>query len=505
MHILLNWILQGAIVAAATAGGLRVLRGAPATTRHAVCWTALVAILGLPFVPSLWFLATTVTSAPLAAPAAALDLPGTGARPAPLVRLPAMVSATSALLGAVWMLWTMLQAVRVVRDVRWLQRARRRCRALPAAIAARFSPATARLVGATHARVVLCDVVRAAAVLGGGQPVIGLQRRLVNALSDRELNAVLVHELAHVMRRDSAATVVQRAVHVLVGWHPGIWWVMRRLALEREMACDEAALAEAGGPKAYATCLTRIAALAQHATLSPDLALGMLPASGLRRRVVHVLTPGRFSRRTAGWASGMLSTSLCVLATAIGTVVVFGEPAVAESVAAIETVTSRLVQPLEAVPPASIVQTPRRATGAPQRAARTIASAAVHAAAGTVEAASTGAVSPIASRHEQGGPVSGAVSADAAPVAVNPAENVAAAPTEPAPQATAPAATPGVRHDPTVSDAAVAAAEAATDAWNATAGAAAESGVAVGRKTQKGAVATAGAFARWGRRIASSF
>jgi hypothetical protein len=220
--------------------------------------------------------------------------------------------------------------------------------------------------------------------------------------------------------------------------------------------------------------------------------------------VVHVLTPGRFSRRTAGWASGMLSTSLCVLATAIGTVVVFGEPAVAESVAAIETVTSRLVQPLEAVPPASIVQTPRRATWAPQRAARTIASAAVHSAARTVETASTGAASPIASRNDQDEPVSGAVQADGAPVSVNPPENVAAAPTEPAPQATAPA-TPGVRHDPTVSDAAVAAAGAATDAWNATAGAAAESGVAVGRKTQKGAVATAGAFARWGRRIASSF
>lgn len=508
MHIFLNWILHGTIVAAATAGGLLWLRGAPAATRHAVCWTALVAILGLPFVPSLWAVALGLGPASVAAPAAALVLPIAGAGPsAPLVRLPSIVSATSVLLGAAWMLWTMLQAVRVVRDVRWLQRARRRCRVLPAAIAARFSPATARLLAATRARVVLCDVVRAAAVLGGGQPVIGLQRRLVSALSDSELNAVLVHELAHVVRRDALATVVQRAVHVLVGWHPGVWWVMRRLALEREMACDEAALTEAGGAKAYATCLTRIAALAQRATLSPDLALGMLPASGLRQRVVHVLTPGRFSRRTAGWASGTLSTSLCALATAMGTVVVFGEPAVAESVAALETVTSRLVQPLQDVRPASIAQMPRHAAAALPRAVSSNPSSAGRRVARAAEPAATAAGSPVARAQNQDGPASGAVPADSAPVAVAPAENVAAplAAPEPAPHAAVPAVAPNGGHNRTVSDAAVAAAAGATDAWNATADAAAETGVAVGRTTQKGAVATAGAFARWGRRIASSF
>jgi len=504
VHILLNWILQGAIVAAATAGGLRVLRGAPAATRHAVCWTTLVAILVLPFVPSLWSLVMTLRPVP-PAPTAAVELPGASPGWDPLVRLPAMVSVTSALLGAAWMLWTMLQAVRVVRDVRWLRRARRRCRALPAAISARLSPATLRLVRATRARVVLCDVIRAAAVLGGGQPVIGLQRRLVNELSDSELNAVLVHELTHVVRRDSMATVVQRSVHVLVGWHPGIWWVMRRLSLEREMACDEAALAAAGGPKAYATCLTRIAALAQ-VPRRAHLALGMLQASGLRRRVVHVLTPGRFSRRTAGWASGTLSTSLCVLATAMGTVVVFGEPAVAERVVG-ETATSRLVRPLPDSPPAPLVSNrPRPAATAQRRGARTIVSDGVQPVADIAETTATVVVSPVARRQDRNGPVSGAVPASAEPAPVAAAENVAAAPapTETTPPAASPASTPG-SHDPTVTDAAVAAAAGAADAWNVTAGAAAKSGAAVGRTTQKSAVSTAGAFTRWGRRIASSF
>jgi beta-lactamase regulating signal transducer with metallopeptidase domain len=495
VHILLNWVLQGVIVAAAAAAGLRLLRGAPAVTRHAASWAALLAILSLPLVPSLWAVALTAGRETTVAIALELPTPGAGSS-APLMRLPVMFSATSALLGAAWMLWTLLQLVRVVRDLRWLRRARRRCRALPAAIAMRFSPASARLVAAAGARVLLCDAVRAAAVLGGGQPVIGLQRRVVNALNDRELNAVLLHELAHVMRRDSLATVVQRAVHVLVGWHPGVWWVMRRLALEREMACDEAALTEAGGPKAYATCLTRIAGLAQRAMVSPDLAPGVMPASGLRQRVVHVLTAGRFSRRTAGWASGTLCTSLCALATTMGTVVVFGEPAVTESVATIEIVTERLVQPLQQVSPAPSAPTTHAATAGPRRVARP-APAAVPPAARATEVVGRPVGVPVARAHNQVG--AGVATQEPAP----PVEPIAATAAVVLPAAQV--ATPDVPRDRPITHAAVAAGAGATNAWNATAEAAAETGVAVGQKTQKGAVATAGAFARWGRRIASSF
>jgi beta-lactamase regulating signal transducer with metallopeptidase domain len=515
VHILLNWILQGTIVAVVTAGGLRLLRAAPAATRHAVCWATLAAILSLPFMPFVWAWMLALTPAAGLAASGGSSVTALNGPSAPLMRLPAVFSVTSVLIGAAWMLWTTLQAVRVARDLRWLNRARRRCRTLPEAVAARLSPATARLLTATRAQVVLCDAVRAAAVLGGGQPVIGLHRRLVSALSDSELNAVLVHELAHVVRRDSLASVVQRAVHVVVGWHPGVSWAMRRLALEREMACDEAALGEAGGPKAYATCLTRIAGLARHASPAPDLALGMLPRSGLHRRIVHVLTPGRFSRRTAGWAGVTLCTSLGALALAMGTVVVIGEPAVvvAESVVALETVTARLAQPLQDVllPSGAQTSTPVAATtgrgtrgNASNRVPPTtrVESPVVALAGAPVARAADAAAVPAGGRE--------AVAADTAlgvPVAMpTPSEAPAATPLpQPPARPASPGAAAGSGHERTVTDAAVAAAAGATGAWNATADAAAEAGIAVGHKTQKGAVATAGAFSRWSRRIASSF
>jgi beta-lactamase regulating signal transducer with metallopeptidase domain len=509
VHILLNWILEGSVVAMVTAVGLRLLRGAPAATRHAACWTALAAILSLPFMPLVWTAALVVTSPPEARAAATAGMTASGST-APLLRLPAIFSVTSVLLGAAWILWTMLQLVRVVRDVRWVQRARRRCRALPDAVSARFSPATTRLMAATGARVVLCDAVRAAAVLGGGQPVVGLHRRLIGGLNDRELNAVLVHELAHVLRRDSLATMVQRAVHVLVGWHPGVWWVMRRLALEREMACDEAAVAEAGGRKAYATCLTRIAALAQRPALLPDLALGMLTASGLRRRVVHVLTPIRFSTRTAGWASGTLCTSLGALALAMGTVVVVGEPVVASNrVGTLDAVTSTLAQPRRDALRQSSAPTPRRRATTPPPGARTPAWVTTPAPAPSADTMAPPAGDPPPQLDDptvfRSGAQEPAAPPDTTPVAVARAENGTAFLPEAEPQAASPTSAPNDRQERSVTGAAVAAAAGATDAWNATTDAAAQTGVAVGRTTQKGAVATAGAFTRWGRRIASSF
>ena len=39
---------------------------------------------------------------------------------------------------------------------------------------------------------------------------------------------------------------------MVAGWHPALWWIERRLHLEREIACDEIAVPLTGSAKAYA-------------------------------------------------------------------------------------------------------------------------------------------------------------------------------------------------------------------------------------------------------------
>ena len=62
-------------------------------------------------------------------------------------------------------------------------------------------------------------------------------------LSTLELNAILLHELAHLRRRDDWTNLIQKIVGALLFFHPAVWWIEKKLALEREMACDDLVLA----------------------------------------------------------------------------------------------------------------------------------------------------------------------------------------------------------------------------------------------------------------------
>jgi beta-lactamase regulating signal transducer with metallopeptidase domain len=75
---------------------------------------------------------------------------------------------------------------------------------------------------------------------------------------DRQ-RAVLLHELAHVVRFD-CLTQALAEVAVAVYWaHPGIWWMARRLRVERELACDDCVLSSGTEPREYAGHLLEIA------------------------------------------------------------------------------------------------------------------------------------------------------------------------------------------------------------------------------------------------------
>src|SRR5260370_41807610 len=49
-----------------------------------------------------------------------------------------------------------------------------------------------------------------------------------------------------------------RIVSALFFFHPAVWWIEKRISVEREMACDDAVLAETANPHGYATCLVSL-------------------------------------------------------------------------------------------------------------------------------------------------------------------------------------------------------------------------------------------------------
>lgn len=92
-----------------------------------------------------------------------------------------------------------------------------------------------------------------------GPGVVGLWRSIIllpagldRELNDRQLAAVLAHEMCHVRRRDNLTAAIHMLVEALFWFHPMVWWIGARLVAARERACDEHVVAETAEPIVYA-------------------------------------------------------------------------------------------------------------------------------------------------------------------------------------------------------------------------------------------------------------
>src|SRR5437660_336918 len=71
------------------------------------------------------------------------------------------------------------------------------------------------------------------------------------------LEAVIAHELAHIRRWDLWINLAQLVVEILLFYHPAVWWLSRRLRVERELCCDELAVAATEQRLVYVSTLER--------------------------------------------------------------------------------------------------------------------------------------------------------------------------------------------------------------------------------------------------------
>ena len=106
---------------------------------------------------------------------------------------------------------------------------------------------------------------------------------------------VLLHELAHVARRDSFARSAASIACALYWFHPGAWFAARRMRIEQEHAADDRVLMAGGSPRAYALSLLHLAA---GPTARPcfDQAAAMAGMDQLERRLISITSAGRRSR-----------------------------------------------------------------------------------------------------------------------------------------------------------------------------------------------------------------
>lgn len=110
--------------------------------------------------------------------------------------------------------------------------------------------------------------------------------------SDDELRIALLHELTHVRRSDWLLEIVARVACALYWFHPGVWYVARRLHDDCELACDDGVLGSGIRASDYASLLVRAAeSLGQVRQSSASLALSR--RHGLRARLAAIVDVNR--------------------------------------------------------------------------------------------------------------------------------------------------------------------------------------------------------------------
>jgi bla regulator protein BlaR1 len=60
------------------------------------------------------------------------------------------------------------------------------------------------------------------------------------------ITALLAHELAHIRRHDYLASILQGIAEAVLFYHPAVWWISGQIRAERELCCDDLAVAATG-------------------------------------------------------------------------------------------------------------------------------------------------------------------------------------------------------------------------------------------------------------------
>ena len=158
--------------------------------------------------------------------------------------------------------------------------------------------------------------VRSPVIVGIMHPVLLLPEDFENH-SQSEVQAAILHELAHVRRHDYLGNLLCRLAALPVAWHPLIYGVQQRIRRTREMVCDDIAAQAMQSEIGYAKCLLAMAGrtLRQHDLADAAQAIGLFGDNVLEERIMRLMqqkTTMTMQAKLVRIASGALAMILAI-------------------------------------------------------------------------------------------------------------------------------------------------------------------------------------------------
>ncbi len=124
-------------------------------------------------------------------------------------------------------------------------------------------------------------------VYGILKPVLVWPRELSERLTDKQIEAIIAHELVHARRFDNAAAALHMFVEAIFWFHPLVWWMEGRMIEERERACDETVVALGGSADVYAGGILETCRFCVGCAFP---CVSAVTGAELRKRVIDIVT-----------------------------------------------------------------------------------------------------------------------------------------------------------------------------------------------------------------------
>lgn len=146
-------------------------------------------------------------------------------------------------------------------------------------------------------------------VVGYFRPVILLPSSLLTSIPATQLDAILIHELAHIQRHDFIVNLLQTLVETLFFYHPAVWWLSRQIRVEREHCCDDLVVKLLSNRVEYGRALVAIEQLRGQSSV---LALGIADGSLLSRvrRIVGFNSTDNVASAVERWPAALFGLAL---------------------------------------------------------------------------------------------------------------------------------------------------------------------------------------------------
>lgn len=123
-------------------------------------------------------------------------------------------------------------------------------------------------------------------IFGITAPVMIWPQGISERLDDAHVEAILIHELCRLRRRDNLAAAIHMLVEALFWFYPPVWWLGSRLLDERERACDQAVLTSGRDRRTYAESILKIC---EFCVRSPLTAVSGVTGANLQRRIARIM------------------------------------------------------------------------------------------------------------------------------------------------------------------------------------------------------------------------